>query len=74
MLKYVMFAAPTGILSGIGWHLYLVFDNGKNFNFFSMIFCAIIGMFLFASPNIIVNLMFKKRTSYKHAEKCNALV
>ena len=74
MMKYIMFAAPTGILAGIGWHLYLVFEKGKDFSFIAMIICAVIGMFLFTSPNMFVNLMFKKRTSYKHAEKCNALV
>lgn len=74
MMKYIMFAAPIGILAGIGWHLYLVFVNGRSFSFISMIIYAVIGLFLFASPNIIVNLMLKKRTSYKHAEKCNALI
>jgi len=74
--KYITYAAPIGFLAGIAYRIYMLIINEQTFSFgliISCVLCGILGIFLFGSPNILLYFIYGKRTSYKHASKCNAI-
>lgn len=74
--KYSNIALPIGALSGIVYGIYVRtnVDGATFFNsFFYCLFLCILGVILFGLPNIILYLLFGKKTTYKHASKCNAI-
>ena len=73
---YSSFAIPIGFLVGFSYFIYRIIIEDLSFAFGTIIgpiLYGIIGIALFAIPNIFIYLLFEKRTSYKHAKKCNAI-
>ena len=72
---YSMFAIPIGFLLGFSYFIYRIIIENLSFSFGAIIgpiLYGIIGVFLFNIPNILIYFIYAKRTSYKHAKKCNA--
>lgn len=73
--KYSTFAIPIGFLLGFSYFIYRIIIEDLSISFgviIGPILYGIIGVVLFAIPNIFIYLIYAKRTSYKHAKKCNA--
>lgn len=69
--------APIGFIIGIVYCIY--YRNTNNFEFgigaiFHCIWFGILGIFIFSIPTLLVNLLLRKKTSYKKAKKCNAVI
>lgn len=74
--KYIMFAAPIGFFAGVFYSIYMLIINESTFHLGQIMGCilyGILGVFLLGVPNIFLYFMYGKRTSYKHASRCNAI-
>ena len=38
-----------------------------------LVICGLLGVLVISIPNIIINLIFSKKTSYDKAKSCNAI-
>ena len=75
--KMATFAVPIGFIVGVAFTIYMrYFKNNMEFSFGGIIACIIggvCGVFVCSIPTMIVNLMHRKKCSYKKAKKCNAV-
>jgi hypothetical protein len=71
-----MFALPIGLIAGILVY-FLVIHEGQDVSFWTLVarivICGMLGMLIIGIPNIILNLIFSKKTSYDKAKSCNAI-
>lgn len=69
---YIKFSAPVCSIAAM---IFFIVINEAGFwaYIYGTIIYGIIGLLLSALPLLVTNLIFGKRTSYKHAEKCNAV-
>ncbi len=74
--RYAMFAAPIGFLAGVSYCIYMIITKDLSVSFARILGCilyGILGIYLFLVPNIFLYFIYGKKTSYKHASKCNAI-
>ena len=74
--RYAIFALPIGLIAGILVY-FLVIHEGQDVSFWTLVarivICGMLGMLIIDIPNIILNLIFSKKTSYDKAKSCNAI-
>ena len=74
--KIILTAGPIGIVAGLSFFIYKMIVQNAKFEFVLIIggiLYGVIGLFLFASPNLFLYFAYGKRTYIKHASKCNAI-
>lgn len=74
--RYAMFALPIGIIAGPLLYFFVIHEGqevGLGALVLRLVICGMLGMFIFGIPNIILNLVFSKKTSYERAKYCNAI-
>lgn len=74
--KLTNIALPFGFLVGFSYFIYRIIIENHSFSIWTIlgpILYGIIGLFLFAIPLLLFMNICQKRTSYKHATKCNAI-
>lgn len=75
-LKMAMIATPLGFIAGVIYTLIWRSNENLNFTvgvFFQCLIWGVIGSFIFGIPTGIVNLLHRKKCSYKKAQDCNAV-
>lgn len=74
--KYIMFSAPIGFIAGISYSIYIIVTKNLTVSFGQIVVSVlfgVLGIFIFSFPNLILYILYGKRTSYKNALKCNAI-
>ena len=74
--KMASFAIPIGFVTGIVFQFYtLFFKKDLDFSFGRPVACllgGVIGVFICSIPTMIVELIHRKKVSYKRVKECNA--
>lgn len=74
--RYAMFALPIGLIVGILVYFFVIHD-GQDVSFGTLVagivIYGLLGVLVASIPNIILNLIFSKKTSYDKAKSCNAI-
>lgn len=73
--RIAMFAIPIGLILGIAYCAYYRSTHNFEFGigtFFHYLIWSLLGVIICSIPTMLVNILHRKKTSYKHAKECNA--